>query len=146
MSNPTVHLLDLNVLIALTDRSHMHHQAASAWFDTPGLQWALCPSTEAGFIRYMTRPKTGELSMPEATGLLEALKAEPGHHFSPVTESWITLTKPFRSRIHGPNQVTDAYLLGIAKQEGQILVTFDKGVLHLAGDSEYAKHLRVLEA
>lgn len=84
--------------------------------------------------------------MPDAVGLLETLKQRPGHHFSPAMDSWITLTKPFRSRVHGHNQVTDAYLLGIAKQEGQVLVTFDKKLLHLAGDSEYAKHLRVLEA
>lgn len=84
--------------------------------------------------------------MPDAVGLLETLKQQPGHHFSPAVDSWITLTEPFRSRLHGHNQVTDAYLLGIAKREGQLLVTFNKGVLHLAGDSEYAAHLRLLEA
>jgi predicted nucleic acid-binding protein len=49
------YLLDVNILVALLDEDHIHHQRATAWFDTPGLQWAVCPFTEAGFLRYMTR-------------------------------------------------------------------------------------------
>jgi predicted nucleic acid-binding protein len=35
--------------------------------------------------------------------------------------------------MHGPKQITDAYLLGIAKHHGGKLATLDKAVKSLAG-------------
>jgi predicted nucleic acid-binding protein len=50
-------LLDLNVLIALSDPEHKHHQEARSWFTLSGRgNWALCPLTEAGFLRVTTNP------------------------------------------------------------------------------------------
>ena len=43
-----LHLIDVNILIARIFEGHEHHPAAVEWFDTPGLQWALCPWSEAG--------------------------------------------------------------------------------------------------
>jgi predicted nucleic acid-binding protein len=63
LSKASRYLLDVNVLVALLDEDHIHHQPVTEWFDTPGLQWAVCPFTEAGFLRYMTRPKTGDMSV-----------------------------------------------------------------------------------
>ncbi len=137
-----VHLMDVNVLIARIFEDHEHHNAARQWFDTPGLQWALCPWTEAGFLRYATRP--GRINMGEATGILDRLRQNPGCHYHPVTQDWRTLTKPFFHRLHGHNQVTDAYLLGMAIADNLILVTFDRAMLHLAG--EHKKHVLVLGA
>jgi uncharacterized protein len=137
-----VHLMDVNVLIARLFEDHEHHSAARRWFDTPGLQWALCPWTEAGFLRYATRP--GRISMGEATGILNSLKQQPGCHYHPVTRDWQTLTKPFFNRLHGHNQVTDAWLLGLAIVDRLVLVTFDRAILHLAG--EYSQHVLVLNA
>jgi uncharacterized protein len=138
-----VHLLDVNTLIALLDESHVHHHAATKWFDTPSLQWALCPFTEAGLLRFMTRPKTGDVSMEEVSSMLARLKGERGYHYQPVSADWHTLTKPFFKRLHGYKQVTDAYLLGLAVREGLTLVTFDKAVLHMAG--EHRQYVLILE-
>jgi predicted nucleic acid-binding protein len=52
------------------------------------------------------------------------------------------LTRRFARRLHGHNQVTDACLLGLAIREGLVLTTFDKALLHLAG--EHKKHVLVL--
>ena len=134
-----IYLLDLNVLLALLDEAHIHNEAAERWFDSPGLQWALCPFTEAGVLRFFTRPKTGEMSMEQATAMLESRKQEPGYRYQPIAFDW----QPFFKRLHGHNQVTDAYLLGVAVREGLILTTFDKALLHLAG--EYKHHVLVLE-
>lgn len=144
MAREAVHLLDVNVVLALLDQRHAHHAAAEDWFGSPGLQWALCAFTEAGALRFFTRPKTGGLSMGQATGMLERLKQRPGYHLQPIPADWQTLTAPFVKRVHGHNQVTDAYLLGLAVREGLVLTTFDKGLLHLAG--EHKGHVLMLEA
>jgi predicted nucleic acid-binding protein len=40
--------------------------------------------------------------------------------------------------------VTDAYLLGMAIKEGDILVTFDRGLRYMAGP-EFSTNLLILE-
>ena len=82
--------------------------------------------------------------MDQVTAMLRRLKQEPGYHYQPIHADWQDLTEPFRKRLHGHNQVTDAYLLGLAVREGLVLTTFDRGLLHLAG--EHKEHLLVLEA
>jgi uncharacterized protein len=136
-------LLDVNVLVALLDEDHVHHQLVSEWFDTPGLRWAVCPFTEAGFLRYMTRPKLGDMSMEEATAMLARLALEPGYQYQPISADWQTLCGIFFTRLFGHNQITDAYLLGVAVREGLVLVTCDRAILHLAG--EQSKHVHLLE-
>ena len=139
------YLLDVNVLIALADPDHMHHQRAMKWFDTPGLDWGVCAFTEAGFLRVSTNPKAGRHSVKEATEVLAALAKRPGYRYWPITESWASLVAPFRERIFGHRQVTDAYLLGLAVKEDGVLVTMDKGIEFLAG-REYGRHVLVLES
>jgi predicted nucleic acid-binding protein len=52
------YLLDVNVLIALIDPSHVGHDAAHGWFANTGfLSWATCPITENGVIRIVGHPK-----------------------------------------------------------------------------------------
>ena len=84
------------------------------------------------------------MSMEQVTTMIERLKQEPGYHYQPMHADWHTLTKPFSKRIHGHNQITDAYLLGLAVRGGLVLTTFDKGILHLAG--EHKQQVLVLEA
>lgn len=137
------YLFDVNVLIALLDEDHVHHEVATQWFSTPGLQWTLCPFTEAGLLRYMTKSETGGLEMAEATALLANLAEEPGYHYQSVSADWCSLCQPFSKRVFGPNQVTDAFLLGMAIRDGLVLVTFDRAILHLAG--EHRNHVHLLE-
>jgi toxin-antitoxin system PIN domain toxin len=137
-------LLDVNMLVALLNEDHVHHQTATEWFDTPNLQWAVCAFTEAGFLRYMTRPTLGDVSMEEATAMLERLAQEPGYQYQPISADWQTLCGMFFKRLFGHNQITDAYLLGVAVREGLVLVTFDRAILHLAG--EHAKQVLILSA
>lgn len=141
-----LYLPDGNVLIARAFELHTHHRAATEWFNTPGLQWALCPFAEAALVRFATdtRVGRGDLSMADATAIIEKLSRHPGFHYHTVTNDWRTLTKPFFKRLHGHKQVTDAYLLGQAVQDGLILVTFDRGIVHVAG--EHGKHVHLLES
>jgi predicted nucleic acid-binding protein len=51
-------LLDINVLVALFDADHVHHDFAHDWFtDHHERGWATCPITENGFIRVVSNPK-----------------------------------------------------------------------------------------
>jgi len=137
-----LYLVDVNVLIARLFETHEHHDLATEWFNTPSLQWALCPWAEAGLLRFATQPD--RLSMSEATGLLDEVALHPGYHYHPSVDTWRTLTKPFFRRLHGHKQVTDAYLLGLAIKDKLVLTTFDKRILHLAG--EHSQHVHIVGA
>ena len=145
LSKAPRYLLDVNVFLALVAENHIHHRLVTTWFNTPGLQWALCSFTEAGFLRNATASRAGQISMSEATAILARMAEQPGYHYLPITTDWQTLCSPFFTRLYGTKQVTDAYLLGLAVQSGMVLVTMDKGISHLAG-AEYQEHVLMLTA
>lgn len=140
----TRHLLDVNLAIAITQEGHVHHRLAQRWFNTPNLHWSLCAFSEAGYFRLTTKPGIGTFSLPEAEQVLAALIAHPRYSPWPIVDSWTTVVEPFRERVHGHQQITDAYLLGLAIKENGILVTLDKALKYMAGP-KYSKHLLVLE-
>lgn len=143
MSKAPRYLLDVNVFVALTSTTHVHHRLVKKWFnDPPSLQWAICAFTEAGFLRTATAPREGQLTMSEATTVLAQLTKHPGYRYLPIAADWRTLCSPFFKRLHGHNQITDAYLLGLALREGMVLATLDRGILHLAG--EHRDHVLLL--
>ena len=144
MTPARLYLLDVNVLVAILDEDHIHHQAATKWFESPGLQWAICPFTEAGLLRHMTRPRTGDMSIAEVTAMLTQFRQVDGYHYQPISADWQTLCGVFLKRLFGHNQITDAYLLGLAVHDGLVLATFDRAMLHLAGEHE--KHVLILHA
>jgi toxin-antitoxin system PIN domain toxin len=140
-------LVDVNVLIALTEPGHEHYRKAQEWFDSSmGGNLGVCPLTESGFIRLTTNPafRPGPRSLELAITILQFLKGHPGYWYCPIDESWVTLTAPFAARISGHQQVTDAYLLGLAIKGNGVLVTFDKGIQYMAG-AEYSRNVLVLE-
>jgi toxin-antitoxin system PIN domain toxin len=142
----TVYLLDVNVLYALVARNHIHHAMVEAWFyGAADLRWAICPFTEAGFLRNATAPRAGQIEMAEATAILKRLAQHPCYRYLPISEDWQTLCGPFFKRLFGTKQVTDAYLLGLAVRNEMVLVTMDKGIVYLAG-SEFSVHVLLLQA
>lgn len=146
-SNSPRYLLDLNTLIFLADTESPSHAPARKWFDASGKDdWGVCPLTEAGFVRITTNPAYGgaNRSIAQATAILAGFSAHPGYRYWPVTESWTTLTAPFSARLLGHQQVTDAYLLGLAVKHNGVLVTFDRGIKYLAG-TQFSQNLLVLK-
>ena len=140
-------LLDLNVLIALTDETHQHHRQAKKWMRAlAGERWGVCPLTESGYLRITTNPlmHSGNRTLTNSLAVLQDLIDQPGYSYWPITESWAVLTAPFAARITGHQQVTDAYLLGLAVKENGVLVTFDRGLKYLAGP-EFRDNLLILE-
>lgn len=144
---PRKNLLDLNVLIALTDSEHPHYFRAQKWFDSGGKDsWGICPLTESGFLRVTTNPvfRSSFRTLEQALAILQSLKEYPGYWYWKIDESWVALTAQFAARISGHRQVTDAYLLGLAIKENGVLVTFDKGIKYMAG-ADFARNLLILE-
>jgi toxin-antitoxin system PIN domain toxin len=140
-------LLDLNSLVAFGDPDHKHHRVIQKWFLSSGKDdWGVCPLTEAGFVRVTTNPvyRPASRTVAQAAAVLADFATHPGYRYWPISDKWTVLTAPFSVRIFGHQQVTDAYLLGMAVKEGGVLVTFDTGIRYLAG-SEYSRHLLVLE-
>jgi predicted nucleic acid-binding protein len=88
--------------------------------------------------------KAGSNTLEESNAVLSALEKHPGYRYWPITTGWSALAKPVCERIYGHQQITDAYLLGLAIKENGVLVTLDKAFKFLAGE-RYSKHLLVLE-
>lgn len=126
-----VALLDVNVLVALFDSDHVHHELAHDWFaDQRADGWATCPLTENGFIRVLTNPAYGTPAQrpDELVERLRAFRASGQHHFwtDAVSLTDQRLFKP--AFLRGHRQVTDVYLLGLAKHSGGSLATFDRTI------------------
>jgi len=123
------YLLDINVLLALSDPMHLHHDAAHRWFAAVGSpSWATCPLTENGFVRIASHPsypnRPGDA--PAVLSLLHQLCALAGHVFWPAAVSMRDILQPGAAFTH--SQVTDLYLLGLASERGGKLATFDQRI------------------
>ena len=124
-----VFLLDVSVLIALTDSLHEHHRRATDWFEAdPHRPWATCALTENGFVRIL-----GHKNYPNFQGETNAAREVllkfcllPGHQFWPDSVS-------VRDRSIFPNlpaskHLTDCYLLALAVERRGRFVTLDRAV------------------
>jgi toxin-antitoxin system PIN domain toxin len=143
LSEPA-YLPDVNLLVALSDPSHVHHLVADNWRQRIGIaRFLLCPFTEAGFVRLMANPSVGDLSVSDAILLLHEIAALPNCENLPIEHSWLELIRPFTPRLQGYRQITDALLLGLAIRNQAILVTLDRTIQALSGET-YATNLLTL--
>ncbi len=125
-----IHLLDINVLIALCDPAHPHAKAARIFFSARLARngWATCPLVENGFLRiFGHRLYSGGPGSPEAARLfLAGLLASPGHQF------WgddLTLNdKKIFPQLPAADGLTDLYLLALAVKNKGRFATFDAGI------------------
>jgi toxin-antitoxin system PIN domain toxin len=122
-------LLDANVLISLIDPAHVQHDTAHAWFEAQGQEaWATCPLTEnavlriVGHARYPNSPGAPAAVAP----LVAHLRTLPGHQFWPDDISLLDNEKLDPGRLLSSGQVTDSYLLALARHHGGKLATFDR--------------------
>ena len=123
-------LLDVNVLIALHDEQHVHHELASAWFvDNAAQGWASCPMTQNGCIRILSQPGyTNPVPTAHAFALLKRSCAGAAHQFWPDDVSVLDETRFLHAHVHGHRQLTDLYLLALAVKNSGRFVTFDAKV------------------
>lgn len=123
-------LLDINVLLALLDQDHAEHQRARAWMSAEIANgWASCAITQNGFVRIVSQARyPSPVSPSVAIDLLGSATGTPYHEFWECSVSILDSEVIDRSMIHGPRQVTDAYLLALATQRGGRFVTFDQSI------------------
>jgi hypothetical protein len=122
-----IYLFDVNALVALGAEGHLFHRRVATWLKSehaPVL--ATCAITELGFVRVVARVPDYGASVNEARLLLLRLKQ--------------SLVLPFRfiSDDHGaddlpawvktPRQTTDGHLAELARANGALLATLDRGV------------------
>lgn len=140
-------LLDVNVLIALLDADHVDHRRAHEWLDD-GMDdgWASCAITENGFVRMISQPRYPSPVAPAAAIELLARACDAGpHEFWSCSISLLDAHVVDRSRLHGPRQVTDAYLLALAVVNDGRFVTFDRALSLTAVRGATDHHLTVLD-
>lgn len=124
-------LLDVNVLIALMDPSHVQHDQAHVWFGAEGHKaWATCPLTEMGVLRIVGHPRyPSSPGSPAAVAeLLDSLRKLPGHAFWPDDISLLDRQHVNARRLLDSAHVTDSYLLALAHSHKGRLATFDRRI------------------
>jgi toxin-antitoxin system PIN domain toxin len=144
----SVALLDVNVLVALFDPDHVHHDLAHEWFAADGAAgWATCPITENGFVRVVTH-HAYHPEPPRATVVIDRLRRfcdHRHHHFWADTVSFRDESIFVSEHLAGPRQLTDIYLLGLAKKMTGRLATFDRSISMTAIKGARSSHLTVIE-
>jgi toxin-antitoxin system PIN domain toxin len=124
-------LLDVNVLIALVDQDHVHHERAHCWTDAlPSHQWATCPLVENAFVRITSGSKYPN-RYPSAVEALAALRdncAVPSHVFWPDDVSICQPSLWQGEAAFIGSHLTDLYLLALAVRHGGKLASFDQRI------------------
>ena len=127
----SVGLLDVNVLLALFDPRHVHHEPAQRWFAAEGRKgWATCPITENGFVRIASQPSYP--SSPGSVTVVRKLLTEfcrNSHHVFWPDAATLRDDNLFESgTLVASNHITDVYLLGLAVHNHGRLITFDRRI------------------
>jgi len=139
-------LLDVNVLIALHDRDHVHHERAAMWFEANIEHgWASCPLTQNGCLRIMSQP---QYSSPQPlASLVQMLRSSTQTRFHALWPDALSIldAKTFaHSHMHSARQLTDLYLLALAVQRQGRLVSFDQRIPFSAVLGAGPEHLVLL--
>ena len=120
MTRSKVYLLDANVLIALATPEHSQNARAAAWF-LKGHRFATCPVPQGALFRFHLRAGV-EATAESAKLLLESISSLPRHEFLPDDVSYLDM--PTKG-ILGHRQVTDGYLVLLARKHGGSVATMD---------------------
>jgi uncharacterized protein len=130
MIQPGALLLDVNVLVALFHPEHVHHDVAHDWFaDHRREGWATCPITENGFIRVvLNQAAEARLRPAQVLEQLRAFCSSGGHDFWQDSVSLRDSSVFDPAFVAGPRQLTDVYLLGLARKMSGRLATFDRAI------------------
>lgn len=139
-------LLDVNILIALLDSSHMHNKLVTGWFaDNIDSGWATCPITQNGCIRILSQPGyPNTIPAAQVAERLAEAAQHPSHKFWPDSVSLLQPDCLIWDKVLSSRQVTDVYLLALAVKQGGRFVTLDRGIPLDAVADALPKHLVTL--
>jgi len=137
-------LLDVNALLALAWPNHQFHAEVMARLEQrPAPRWATCALTQLGFVRLSSNHNVVEVrkTPAEAVRLLAELTRDHRHVYVEALPALPQTAEVFE-RLLGHQQVTDAYLLGVAEASGSTLLTLDRRVVVPGRMSAYIEALR----
>jgi uncharacterized protein len=144
----SVSLLDVNVLIALFDPSHIHHERAHQWFGrSRNSGWATCPITLNGCIRILSNPAypTITATPTEVMDHMRAFCSNPHHESWTDSVSLLDETLFRAPMFVGHRVLTDVYLLGLAVRHHGRLATFDGAIPWRAVTGATTRHLELID-
>lgn len=122
------YLLDANVLIALTVEEHEHHERSTAWAAQVVDRFAVCPIVEGALVRFLLRLGESTVAAAEVVRRLHTL---------PSCEFWtdsISYADVDLGHVAGHRQVTDAYLVSLARSHSAALATLDAALARSVPD------------
>jgi toxin-antitoxin system PIN domain toxin len=146
---PRVALLDVNVLVALLDGEHVHHDAAHDWFaGARRRRWSTTPLTENGAIRVLSNPAyhAAALTPTSIRQHLQRFCSLDDHVFWPSDVSLLDKDALTAHAAVTHRQLTDVYLLALAVKHGGCLATFDTGIPLSVVTGASSRHLLTLAA
>jgi len=144
-----VALLDVNLLIALFDPAHVHHEAAHTWFEANRrYRWSTCPLTENAFVRVLSNPAyPGQATtIEDAVSRLRTFCSEREHVFWPDSVSIRERGRLRWNHVQGHRQITDVYLLALALSNQGRLATFDSTISLRAIEGAKEQNLELISA
>lgn len=118
-------LLDGNVMIALVLKTHQDHVLARTWFENLSERFITCSVTQGTLLRlHMMLAK--DKSAEAAWNALRGIEKHPLHDY-------IDEDLPYREvphgQLHGHRQVTDAWIVELARRIGGKVATLDTGMV-----------------
>lgn len=124
----SAYLADGNLLVALTVVDHVRHEVALEWFEQAEPDLATCPITEGTLVRFIIRE--GQRAV-DAMAVLDGTRSQSWHTFWPDA---IRYEATHLLGVIGHRQVTDAYLVALARHHGGRVATLDKALAALHGE------------
>jgi toxin-antitoxin system PIN domain toxin len=143
-----VALLDINVLVALFDPEHLHHEAAHDWLAKERRHgWATCPMTENGLVRILSNVAYADPPEPprQVAERLGQFCASGQHVFWP-DDVTIRELRGGKKHVLAHKQITDVYLLTLACHHHGRLVSFDRAIPLAAVEGATNRHLEIIPA
>lgn len=126
-------LPDVNLLLAYGWQSHSHHKEARKWFSALP-KFATCAITELGFLRVSMSPGY-RANYADAMKVLNSLTS-----FSSAIFLRCEVSASELPAVASYKDITDGYLVELARQHGCRLATLDEGILKAPWARKVAFH------
>lgn len=128
-----MHLLDVNVWLALAFDSHQHYASAVTWFSSAQAETCcFCRVTQLGFLRLATTPRimmNQALTLKEAWLAYDNLFNDPRVVYADEPYGIEPLWRGYTQHdTFSPKVWNDGYLAAFAQAANFELVTFDRGL------------------
>jgi toxin-antitoxin system PIN domain toxin len=143
-----VALLDVNVLVALFDPDHVHHEPAHRWFGKHRTQgWATCPITENEVVRILSTPAYADPPETPANVIVRLQQfCVSGNHEFWSADFTIRDLRSVEGHALANKQITDVYLLALARHRNGRLATFDRSIPLDGVDGATSRNLEIIPA